>query len=57
MNVEVGSPVKTPHGIGKVFKLESECAGNRNWWVQHADGLKRWYAEHNLILLVPQVKV
>ncbi|MDX5979587.1 hypothetical protein [Vreelandella alkaliphila] len=46
-----GVPVKTPHGIGEVEGLHSNVAGSRDWWVKHVDGLRRWYAEHNLTAL------
>lgn len=51
-----GVPVKSPHGIGEVEGLHSNVAGSRDWWVKHIDGLRRWYAEKNLIALYEPVK-
>lgn len=51
-----GVPVKTPHGIGQVEGPRSRRENNSDWWVNHVDGLRRWYAEKNLIALYEPVK-
>lgn len=51
--VAPGVPVESPHGIGEVQSLRDGCGSDREWWVKHVDGLRRWYAEHNLTQLVP----
>lgn len=56
IEIAPGVPVKTPHGIGQVESLRDECAGNRDWWINHVDGLRRWYAEHNLTALYEPAK-
>lgn len=51
-----GTPVKSPDGIGEVESLRDGCGSDRQWWVKRVDGLRRWYAEKNLIALYEPAK-
>ena len=44
--VATGDAVRSPHGIGEVFKREGLFGGY--WLVRHTDGMERWYDACNL---------
>lgn len=51
--VELGSPVMTPYGLGKVTALGTTGHGRRDYQVKHVGSYTQWFTEDNLTLLEP----